>query len=551
MFKTTIYVNIIIGDDNVKKILIKVHDKKLSFSIYKDKQKVENLNNTNVIDTDQMIFSDTYIEKNLDLLRSFIKLVVIKNNVDKLVVDTNDIAPLAIRIIRDIESVNKVFLNENKTINLAIFEAIYESKYITSVDCYSIPSYMFDKLDISKDIKVKSRCEILFLSNFMEDNNFTNYSDVYYKKSIDIRSELSNEDKEDLISFFKINNSLKLINLYYYDDEVMIELMHLIKDNNKRNIKIVIHQKKKDDIIHLIDKTERVYKNIIKDNNIVIKPKYSKEYRDKNVMKQVNLTLFRLIVIGIIIISIVAIVVFKIKDYHDNKDVNEINRSLISIKKELVKLDKIEDTTAIDNSEKDKHENGYDSPYYRTFTKVLSELQQINDETVGWLKVKNTKVDYPVVQHSDNDYYLNHSFYKEQNLHGWVFMDYRNNRHELDTNTILYAHRNTSGLMFGTLKNTLEESWYSNPDNLVITFNTLDGEHRWKIFSIYTIGTTKDYLSNAFVNDKSYQKFLNTITKRSLIKFSDKATTSDKILTLSTCYNNADYRLVVHAKMIS
>ena len=53
---------------------------------------------------------------------------------------------------------------------------------------------------------------------------------------------------------------------------------------------------------------------------------------------------------------------------------------------------------------------------------------------------KRNQINYPFVQTSDNDYYLNHSFNKKYNDAGWVFMDYRNNASNFDKNTILYAH---------------------------------------------------------------------------------------------------------------
>ena len=130
-------------------------------------------------------------------------------------------------------------------------------------------------------------------------------------------------------------------------------------------------------------------------------------------------------------------------------------------------------------------------------------------------------------------------------------MDYRNNPKDLQKNTIIYAHnRYYSGVMFGTLNNVLKWKWYSNEENHYITFNTLYENIEWKVFSIYSIDVTTDYLLTKFSSPEKYQEFLNLISKRSDIKLKAKATVDDQILTLSTCLNN-NRRLVVHAVRVN
>ena len=98
-----------------------------------------------------------------------------------------------------------------------------------------------------------------------------------------------------------------------------------------------------------------------------------------------------------------------------------------------------------------------------------SELANINDETVGWITVNKTKVNYPVVQHTDNNYYLKHDFKKNNNAYGWIFMDYRNNIYNMSDNTILYGHNSVKdAMMFGSLRYTTNESWYKNSENQII-----------------------------------------------------------------------------------
>lgn len=552
------------GDDNMHKILVEVKKNALSFSLYNSKNKVENINNTNVVNTDKMVFSDNYINNNLDLIKSFFNLIVIKNDIDKVNISINAIFPLVFRIIKDIEAIKTVSLLEDKTISYIIFEHLLESKHIENVDCYSIPSFMFDKLDMDNNMKVNSRCEILFLSNFMETNNFNNYSDIYYKKSIDIDCNLKKIDKEDIESFFRFNNKVKVINLFSIKKESIDFILNLIKNNNKKSIKIILNQEDDDsDIIKLADQIQNENKKLFKENNLRIRINYTKEYRAKNTMKQVNLSFFRFILIIFIILAFIAIVLFYFKY---NEDTDDINKEMDNIdelidqyleEEEILVIPENEDEEPVveeNNTNEEitnkKPSNSKPSPYYRTFEQVFDDLLKINNETVGWLKVNNTKINYPVTQHSDNDYYLNYSYYKQKNSHGWIFMDYRNNIDILDKNTIIYGHRNSKGLMFGTLKNVLDKSWYTNKNNQIITFNTLNQDIKWQIFSIYTLENTNDYLITNFSSDKAYTNFINKIKGRSIYDFGVEVGVDDNILTLSTCYNNAKYRLVVHAKLI-
>ena len=129
-------------------------------------------------------------------------------------------------------------------------------------------------------------------------------------------------------------------------------------------------------------------------------------------------------------------------------------------------------------------------------------------------------------------------------------MDSRNNSKELDQNTIIYGHNLISGYMFGDLKSTTDYSWYTNPVNQVITFNTLDKEMKWKIFSIYRVDYTTDYLTTNFYNDEQYMDFINMIKGRSIYDFGVSVNPNDKIITLSTCSGHTR-RLVIHAKLIS
>lgn len=179
----------------------------------------------------------------------------------------------------------------------------------------------------------------------------------------------------------------------------------------------------------------------------------------------------------------------------------------------------------------------------------LSDLKKINSETMGWIQVLGTNINYPFVQHNDNDYYLDHSFERKKNWAGWVFLDSRNNIYNLDKNTIVYAHGRIDSIMFGTLKNITKSTWYENKDNHIIRMSTEAHNTMWQVFSVYHIKTTSDYIVNDFRNDSSYENFLKLIKERSIYEFDVDLNSDDNVLTLSTCYSKSE-RVVMHAKLI-
>lgn len=183
-------------------------------------------------------------------------------------------------------------------------------------------------------------------------------------------------------------------------------------------------------------------------------------------------------------------------------------------------------------------------------TSAINELKSKNNDTIGWLKVNNTNIDYPFVQSKDNKYYLTHNYNKKKTSAGWIFLDKRNNKDLSDKNNIIYGHSRKDKSMFGTLKYTLNKNWYKNKDNLIIKITTELKEYNYKIFSVYTIEKENYYLQTDFTTKKEYKTFLNILRERSIYDFKPDIENTTSILTLSTCYKN-NKRVVVHAKLIN
>ena len=178
----------------------------------------------------------------------------------------------------------------------------------------------------------------------------------------------------------------------------------------------------------------------------------------------------------------------------------------------------------------------------------FDKLKKMNDDTVAFVYLKNTSISYPVVQASDNKFYLNHSFNKKSNNAVWIFMDYHNNLDEKDKNIILYGHNRVDGIMFGTLRNTLKSEWYSNKDNLTLQFVTPEKMYKYEVFSIYKIKAEDYYIQTEF--DNNFKEWVDKLAKRSVHDFGVTFEEDDQIITLSTCVGFSDTRLVLHAKLI-
>ena len=180
----------------------------------------------------------------------------------------------------------------------------------------------------------------------------------------------------------------------------------------------------------------------------------------------------------------------------------------------------------------------------------FNELLNKNPDTVGWIKVEGTKVNYPVVQSTDNTYYLSHAFDRSNNIGGWIFADYRVDFEEFGKNTIIYGHNMNNKTMFGSIPWILNDSYLKNSNNYFIKISTPTTNTVWKVFSAYTIEPEVYYLRTNF-SSEPYDKFLNTIKRRSIYNFGVDIGTDDKILTLSTCDNTGTKRVAIHAKMIN
>lgn len=243
---------------------------------------------------------------------------------------------------------------------------------------------------------------------------------------------------------------------------------------------------------------------------------------------------YKKVILNIIIYMILLFVLIYsgIKIFKWYKDKTNNNKIAEQIKSTVIVEDKNED----ENKEE--------------YTVDFNKLKEQNNETVAWIKVNNTSVEYPVVRATNNSFYLNHSFDKSKNSAGWIFADYKNKFDNTDKNIVIYGHNMKDNSMFGSLKNILNSDWYDNEENTNIILYTENEKCIYKVFSIYKIENEDYYIKTEFSDDNNFEQFVNTIKKRSIKEFNTDVLKDNNILTLSTCANNNKYRVVLHAKKI-
>ena len=246
----------------------------------------------------------------------------------------------------------------------------------------------------------------------------------------------------------------------------------------------------------------------------------------------------------VMIISLVVLISnsFSLFNWNrENKEIKKISAQVVEeveIKEEEVKKEDF----VIDDYFKYKDVSMMDVNF--------NDLLKQNSDTKGWIKVNNTNINYPFVQASDNEYYLKHSFDKKANKKGWVFLDYRNDINNLGKNNILYAHGLVNNAMFGSMRNVVKKNWYTNKDNHIIKLSTPNSNQLWQVFSTYTIEPESYYIETDFSTDEEFINFANTLKNRSIYNYNVELNKNDKILTLSSCYDNTK-RMVMHAKLIA
>lgn len=304
------------------------------------------------------------------------------------------------------------------------------------------------------------------------------------------------------------------------------------------------------------------------------KAQHSKQYFDKRLI-------IRYIAIVVLLISAVYMIfVFadSAKSAQVNDDLSELRANASEEELRVIKPESYDennnsgmiDDISIDDVvvEPNDIENEYGEIIFQDPIEMLPAMKVIYDEnndTVGWITVSNTNIDYPVMQTTDNDFYLHNDFYKEPSQPGTIFADYRATVNDYDvfqSDVItLYGHKQYDGTMFGNLHNYHNNIWFYR-ENPTFAFSNLYNEYTYKIIAMFVcksdsswIGDDEelfDYQNYIDFDDKhSREKFLDNIKAMSEINTTVDIQDGDKFMILSTCaYEFKGARFVVVGRRV-
>lgn len=186
-----------------------------------------------------------------------------------------------------------------------------------------------------------------------------------------------------------------------------------------------------------------------------------------------------------------------------------------------------------------------------------AELFLQNTDTVGWIQIADTNINYPVMQTPDNpDFYLKHGFDKGYTDYGCPYVQENCDVHMPSDNIIIYGHHMKNGSMFADLEKFKSEDFYK--EHKTISFNTLTDKHEYEIVAVFKTFVYSDspdsFRYYQFVNAESEDDFNAYISKCRELSLYDTGVSAeygDKLISLSTCeYSRTNGRLVVVAKLM-
>ena len=256
--------------------------------------------------------------------------------------------------------------------------------------------------------------------------------------------------------------------------------------------------------------------------------------QEETKVKEIGIPLYIVILIFIVLISILT---FYIRNTHYKKtDDNILDNNEI----DEIKVDETKITDAV--------------------TKKMLQLQELkkeNSDIVAWLEIPDTKINYPVLQTTDNEYYLTHTYKKENSKDGSIFLDKDYDWDIPSSNLLIYGHNNKNGNMFQDLLKYEDESYYKN--HPTIQFTTVDEDSTYEIIAVFKSRVYYKSEKNVFryyyfinaENEEEYNYYVEESKKASLYDTGKTAEYGDQLLTLSTCeYSQEDGRFVIVAKKI-
>lgn len=350
------------------------------------------------------------------------------------------------------------------------------------------------------------------------------------KKNNHVKNDNFQRDNLDQFNIIDLGEEY-FISPYEEDKLIAIPELKDINTTSDKKVEPMINLSYPDDVKYVHKKYQR--------------GKIKKQRKLKKTKKSLTIVLvICFIILGLIIYEIVK---WQKDNIDTKKQIEDINKE---VKVEEVKTTVQNQETPVTEEEQKLPNDYFDFQNMDMISVDFDSLLKRNSDTKGWIKVSGTSINYPFVQTNNNDYYLTHSFNKKNNDAGWVYLDYRNNINNLSQNTIIYGHGRLNNTMFGSLKKVVNKSWYTNPSNYTVKISTPSENSVWQVFSTYTIEPESYYITTNFNDSQTYTDFINKLKSRSVYNYNVDVTSNDKILTLSSCYND-EKRVVLHAKLVN
>ena len=221
--------------------------------------------------------------------------------------------------------------------------------------------------------------------------------------------------------------------------------------------------------------------------------------------------------------------------YNKNKDKNKIEE----INAEIAINDEVSNEISTANIEK------------------VKEYKKTNNDVIGWIKIEDTKIDFPLLQNEDNNYYLTHDCKNQSNKYGSIFLKNECNINDINSNLLIYGHNMKDEEMFNCLLSYQNKEYYNQ--HKIIKIITENEEREYEIISAFKSrifyenekNVFRFYYTYSFKDENEYNDYITNVKKLQLYDTGVTANFGEQLVTLITCeYSQENGRMVVVAKKV-
>ena len=365
----------------MKKIKFTINDDTLFIGYKIENNTFRNLSNTNIISKDDLIFDLKYYRNNISLIAGFLNVMLKTDNVTHAIIEQEELILSSLELLNHLPSITELVIKPDIAIDFDTHLAILKNDTLKVINCYTIPTYLLERIDTTKSVKIETRNEVFFISNFLRKNRLTSYSDVFYKRKILIDYDLQDIDFKDLDQFLSINTYLKTIYFEYINLDLIKNVIRFLRENKKKNISIEI-KGTPNNLSYFNALEEYVKKSkYIKKNKISFKIDYTRDYKLDNFLKLLNFASLKYILVVIIISCLLGYGINQYDLYKSSVQIDAITDDIADLLEEFEHLDS-EDTIPDQNTETPEPTpptttpapppSNYVSPYYKNYAKVPS-----------------------------------------------------------------------------------------------------------------------------------------------------------------------------------